>query len=151
MKKFAKMKQDRSGFFSRLSGVLVTTALATLAGCSGSDRLPDYQVYEVRGRVLLSDGKPLGGGWISFVSKADLPVTPSAPIEKDGTFSLVTGGSGKGAPAGDYKVRVESPEFQGGGKSKKAIFPSKYTDEDSSGIVVTVRPQTNDLEPIRLR
>src|SRR5262249_52455439 len=100
MKEFAKMEQDRPNFFARLSAVLVTTAVAALAGCSGSDRLPNYQVYEVHGRVLLSDGKPLGGGWISFVSKADLPVTPSGPIEKDGTFSLVTGGSGKGAPAG---------------------------------------------------
>jgi hypothetical protein len=151
MKKLAKMEQDRPHLFSRLRVVLVTTALAAQAACSSSDSLPNYQVYEVKGRVLLSDGKPLGSGWISFVSKADLPVTPSGPIAKDGTFSLVTGGSGKGAPAGDYKVRVESPEFQAGGKSRKALFPFKYTDEDSSGIIVTVRPQTNDLEPIRLR
>jgi hypothetical protein len=130
---------------------LLTAILAALAGCHGSDSLPNYQVYEVTGRVLLSDGKPLGSGWISFVSKGDLPVTPSGQISQDGTFSLVTGGSGKGAPAGDYKVRVESPELQGGGKSRKALFPFKYTDEDSSGIVVTVRPQANELEPIRLR
>ena len=150
MKKFAILERTRAFPHLRWSGALVTVALAALTGC-GSESLPNYQVYQVNGRVLLSDGKPLASGWISFVPKADLPVTPSAPISNDGTFSLVTGGSGKGAPAGEYKVRVESPELQAGRKSKKSLFPSKYTDEDSSGIVVTVRPQANDLEPIRLR
>ena len=59
---------------------------------------------------MLADGKPLTGGWIYFVPKGDLPVTPSGVIGPDGTFSLVTGGSGEGAPPGDYKVRVESPQ-----------------------------------------
>jgi hypothetical protein len=149
MKTFTMLKRNRAYPQSRWSRALCTAALAALAGC-GSESLPNYQVYEVNGKVLLSDGKPLGSGWISFVPKADLPVTPSAPISIDGTFSLVTGGSGKGAPAGEYKVRIESPGFQEGRKTKKTLFPFKYTDEDSSGIVVTVRPQANDLEPIRL-
>ena len=151
MKRFALQEAKRVIRFFPWSGAFFTAALAALAGCNGSDSLPNYPTYEVKGRVLLSDGKPLKSGWISFVSKADLPVTPSGPIAEDGTFSLVTGGSGKGAPPGDYKVRVESPEFQASSKSRKTLFPSKYTDEDSSEIVVTVRPQANDLEPIRLR
>jgi hypothetical protein len=150
MNRFALLDENRKYPLVRRPAALLTVALAALAGCHGSDSLPNYQVYEVKGRVLLSDGKPLGSGWISFVSKADLPVTPSAPIAQDGTFSLVTGGSGSGAPAGDYKVRVESPGFLTAGKSK-TLYPSKYTDEDSSGIVVTVRAQANDLEPIRLK
>ena len=36
-------------------------------------------------------------------------------------------------------------------KTKKGIFPAKYTDEDSSGIVVTVLPKENQLDPIRLK
>ena len=68
----------------------------------------------------------------------------------DGTFKVVTGGSGDGAPAGEYKVRIEAPELPPDPKTKKTLFPSKYTDEDSSHIVVTVLPQENHLDPIRL-
>jgi hypothetical protein len=135
-----------------LSGV-VLAAWAGLVGCRNSDALPAYQVYEVKGQVLLADGKPLNQGFIFFVPKGDLPVTPSAEIRSDGSFSLVTGGSGEGAPPGDYKIRVEAPQFQQARKkSRKSVpFPFKYTDEDSSGVVVTVRAQDNQLEPILLK
>ena len=94
-------------------------------------------MYEVKGKVLLADGKPLGGGWIYFVPKGDLPVTPSGVIGPDGTFSLVTGGSGDGAPPGEYKVRIEAPQFQQAVAKtrKKPVVPAKYNDEDSSGLV----------------
>jgi hypothetical protein len=110
-------------------------------------------VYEVKGKVLLADGQPLTGGWISFVPKGDLSVTPSSPIGSDGTFALTTGGSGEGAPAGDYKVRVEAPQLPGLQKPRrrKPPFPLKYTDEDSSGLVVTVRTTANRLEPFVLK
>jgi len=134
----------------RLSGLLVAV-WAGLAGCSHSDSLPVLQVYQVKGKVLLADGKPLSGGWVTFVPKGDLSVTPSGVIADDGTFSLVTGGSGEGAPAGEYKIRVEAPQFHAAAKSKKPPFPFKYTDEDSSGVVITVRADTNQLEPIRLK
>jgi hypothetical protein len=132
---------------------LIAAALAATAGCGHSDALPGYPVYEVKGKVLLDDGKPLPGGWISFVPRGDLPITPSAEIHPDGTFSLVTGGSGEGAPAGDYKIRVEAPELQQAAPRarKKPLFPGKYADEDSSGLVVTVRAESNQLEPIRLK
>jgi hypothetical protein len=110
-------------------------------------------VYEVKGKVVFADGKPLSGGFISFVPKGDLPITPSAVIGADGTFSLVTGGSGEGAPPGEYKVRIESPRFQRSDPKSRTrpLIPPKYTDEDSSGLVITVRAETNQLEPIRLR
>jgi hypothetical protein len=131
----------------------MVAAIAAVAGCSRSDSLPSYQVYEVKGQVLLADGKPLGGGWIYLVPKGDLPVTPSAEIGSDGSFSVVTGGSGDGAPPGDYKVRVEAPQLQQAAAQsrKKPIIPTKYNDEDSSGLVITVRAESNQLEPIRLK
>jgi hypothetical protein len=130
---------------------LFLVATAGLIGCGNADSLPKFQVYEVKGTVVLADGKPLPSGWISFVPKGGLPITPSARIAADGSFSLVTGGSGEGAPSGDYKVRIEAPELRPGPKTRKTIFPAKYTDEDSSGIVVTVLPKENHLDPIRLR
>ena len=81
----------------RLSG-LVVALLAGLGGCHNSESLPVLPVYEVKGKVLLADGQPLSGGWIYFVPKGDLPLTPSGVIGSDGTFSVVTGGSGDGAP-----------------------------------------------------
>jgi hypothetical protein len=135
----------------RIGSVLLTALWAGLTGCHGQDSLPKLQVYEVKGKVLLSDGTPLGQGWVYFVPKGSLSVTPSAQIASDGTFSVVTGGSGDGAPAGDYKIRIEAPGLQAKSKSKKAPFPFKYTDEDSSGIEVTVRAEPNQLQPIRLK
>ena len=86
------------------------------------------------------------------MSKAgDLPLTPSGAIGPDGKFSIVTGGSGEGAPPGEYKVRVEGPPGQTVGKTAKPPFAVRYNDEDSSGVVVTVRAETNQLEPIRLK
>ena len=130
---------------------VVLTASAGLSGCGQSDSLPKLRVYEVKGKVLLPDGKPLSSGLISFVPKGDLPITPSAEIASDGTFSLVTGGSGEGSPLGEYKVRIETPAIRVDPKTKKPPFPSKYTDEDSSGIVVTVLAQENHLDPIKLK
>ena len=76
-----------------------------------------------RARSCWPIGKPLCSGWVYFVPKGDLSITPSAKIASDGTFSLVTGGSGEGAPAGDYKVRIEAPGFRPDPKSKKSPFP----------------------------
>jgi hypothetical protein len=135
----------------RWAGGLVLVASAALAGCSGrSDALPAYQVYDVKGKVLLADGTPLSGGLITLVPKGDLPVSPSGEIGPDGTFSIVTGGSGQGAPAGEYKVRIETPQIPRA-KNKKPLVPPKYNDEDSSNLAVTVRAESNQLEPIRLR
>ena len=71
------------------------------------------------GQGAAADGKPLSSGIISFVPKGDLPSTPSAQIGSDGTFSVVTGGSGEGAPSGEYKVRIEAPELASIRRPKK--------------------------------
>ncbi|MGO9462995.1 MAG: carboxypeptidase-like regulatory domain-containing protein [Isosphaeraceae bacterium] len=146
-------KADRSRRCIRVIRGLFVAGSLGLTGCGGSDSLPSLPVYEVKGKVVLADGKPLTGGFISFVPRGDLPVTPGGAIGPDGTFSLVTGGSGEGAPPGDYKVRVEAPQFQQAGPKsrKRPLYPFKYTDEDSSGLVVTVRAETNRLEPIVLK
>jgi hypothetical protein len=136
--------------FRGLTG-LVVAVCAGLAGCGTSDSLPVLKVYDVKGKVLLGDGKPLSSGSIYFVPKGDLPITPSGVIGPDGTFSLVTGGSGEGAPPGEYKVRIESRQFQANGKVGKPRFPDRYNDEDSSGVLITVRAESNQLGPILLK
>jgi len=148
---FLRLKFDRRAPRTRWFSILLLAAPLGLSGCGNADGLPRLQVYGVKGTVLLANGKPLQSGWISFVPKAGLPITPSGQISSDGSFSLVTGGSGEGAPSGEYKIRIEAPEFRPDPKTRKAIFPSKYSDEDSSGIVVMVLPKENLLDPIRLK
>ena len=144
-------KTDRKGSRSRWLRSMLLALSAGLTGCGASDSLPKLQVYEVKGKVVLADGKPLSSGLVSFVPIGGLSITPSATIASDGTFSLVTGGSGEGAPEGEYKVRIEAPGLQSNAKSKKSLFPFKYTDEDSSGLKVIVQAKANQLDPFLLK
>jgi hypothetical protein len=125
----------------RLGWVLSALALA-LAGCE-SNRATAMKRYPVKGKVLLSDGKPLANGKIVFVGKT-VGLTSPSPIESDGTFT-VKSSSGDGLPEGDYRVRIEIDESElpvvKGAPPKRPgslPFPAKYADEDSSGLTATV-------------
>ena len=130
--------------------------LACVVGCqSGDGSVQKVAVYPVKGSVVLADGKPLKGGKVYFVP-TDGAVTSEAKIGGDGGFALETGGSGEGAPPGQYKVRVEPEDTsllagKKAAKGKALPFPAKYLDEDSSGLTATVKADTNQLEPFRLR
>jgi hypothetical protein len=137
--------------------------LAGLTGCrvQSDNRVERFTTYPVKGQVLLADGKPLSGGMIHFVSPDNLSRMANGQIGPDGRFSLVTGSSGEGAAPGKYKVWVE-PEgaFTAAAKSegkkgtaarRKAAFPVKYMDEDSSGLVITLQAQPTELDPILLK
>jgi hypothetical protein len=114
------------------------------------------KVYEVKGTVLLAGSKPLSKGKVSFVRMEPPYLVSSASVATDGRFSLTTGDSGEGAPEGQYKVRVEPdgppPVLHGGRQDSKVLpFPSKYLDEDSSGLIVTVKAESNQLKPFVLK
>ncbi len=129
--------------------------MAGVPGCGGAgDGAPVVTVYEVKGRVLLKDGTPLSGGHVYFVP-VNGTMAPEGEIGSDGSFELVTGRSGPGAPPGDYKVRIEPKDPSLMASSKRAgkaklPFPAKYLDEDSSLLRVTVHPKPNQIEPLRL-
>lgn len=138
---------------------MIAAVLTNLAGCGGGSGAPPVvTVHEVKGQVLLADGKPLGGGRIYFVPK-DGTTTSEGVIGADGTFSLTTGNSGSGAPPGEYKVRIEPDDpsllaihkGRPGSQAKKLPFPKKYLDEDSSELTAKVEPKANALEPFRLK
>jgi hypothetical protein len=139
-----------------LSFGLGAACLAGVAGCGSSDAPARVDVFEVQGKVLLSDGKPLSGGSIFFVPVKDSLIIPNGKINQDGTFSLSTGDSGAGAPPGEYKVRIEPQDpavmlTKRPGAPARKPFPPKYWDEDSSELKVTVRAEPNHLEPFRLK
>ena len=136
----------------RVSGLAFVALAAGLTGCGDGAGAAGPR-YAVTGRVLLADGKPLTTGRVTFVGKDGLIPPASGAIGPDGRFSLTTRDSDDGAVAGDYKVRIE-PTAAAEVKPKARrtpCIPLKYIDEDSSGLVVTVRAEANQLDPTRLK
>ena len=140
------------------SSWLCLAVMTVAVGCGGdSGELTKVTVYPVKGSVLQADGTPLNGGRVYFVPKNGA-LTSEGTIGTDGTFTLITGNSGEGAPAGEFKVRIEpsDPTLLATGKKgldagKRLPFATKYLDEDSSGLVATIKAEPNSLEPFRLK
>jgi hypothetical protein len=142
--------------FAMLSFVLVGCALGS--GCGSADGPTVVKVYPVTGKVVLANGSPLKGGHIWLVPTKDSVMNSSGEIGPDGTFTISTGPSGDGAPPGEFKVRIEpatpvrASRAQGNRPDPRTLpFPEKYLDEDTSELKVTVRADSNQLEPIRLK
>jgi hypothetical protein len=125
--------------------------LVSAVGCGTSERaIP--RTYPVEGRVVLGNGTPLTAGRIAFVPRDVLIPPASGAIGADGGFRLTTKVDGDGAAPGEYKVRIEPAETPDTPKRGRRLkFPVKFVDEDSSGIVVNVRAETNQLKPIVLK
>jgi hypothetical protein len=119
-----------------------------MAGCQGASS--SAPTYEVKGKVLLSSGKPLGSGVVKFVSADGTLPEVSGEIQPDGGFALTTRTPGDGAAPGKYKVRIE-PIGRKEPRKSRLNFPAKYVDEDSSGLVVVVRAEANQLSPFTLK
>lgn len=142
----------RAHGFGMISAMLV----AGLAGCGATDGgVQRVAVYPVKGSVVLADGKPLKGGKIYFVPKTGA-VTAEGKVGADGSFALETGGSGEGAPPGDYKVRIEPEDTsvlagKKGARGKTLPYSARYLDEDGSGLIATIKAEQNQLEPFRLK
>jgi hypothetical protein len=128
--------------------LVVTVAIV---GCGTSERVIP-RTYPVNGRVVLGNGAPLTAGRIAFVPRDVLIPPASGSIEADGSFRLTTKVDGDGAAPGEYKVRIEPAETPDAPRRGRRLkFPVKFVDEDSSGILVTVRAETNQLKPIVLK
>jgi len=131
----------------------VAVAVATVAGC-GEPR-PDLGVktYPVQGKVVLGSGTPLTAGVVVFVSESEKSHSVAGTVGTDGTFTVMTDGVAAGAPAGDYKVRVEiDPDAPVMKKQAGLPFPAKYNKESSSGLTATVKAEpANELPPFVLR
>jgi len=133
-------------------GWLLAAVAVGVAGCD-SNSLSSMRLYPVKGKVLLADGKPVPGARIVFVGVKSTLSFP-ATIESDGMFT-VKGAKGDGLPEGDYQVRIEGDETKlpivKGAPAKKVgslPFPEKYTDEGTSDLKATVKPDetSNNFE-----
>lgn len=143
---------SRRSLYRNLTAAVV---MGLAFGCGGgSEAPPSLSLNPVKGKVVLDDGKPLTTGRVVFVS-ATTGISPNGKIGTDGTYTLSSGDQGDGAPAGEYKVRIEPDLGPGTSAAKpkpgaKLPFPNAYADEDSSGLKVTVKSGENTIEPFKL-
>lgn len=148
-RKASRSGSNRGGLRARWSAWTYASGLViVLAGCQGSS--PLAPTCEVKGQILLADGRPLTSGRVTFVSEDGSSPPASGEVGPDGGFSLTTRVVGDGAVPGDYKVRVE-PDLPPGRQIGRPRFPLKYVDEDSSGLLVTIQSEPNRLDPITLK
>lgn len=122
---------------------LLSSLLLVAAATTGCSRGPT--IAPVSGKVLYN-GEPLKFGSVMFQGESGQPAR--ATIQPDGTFELTTDSMGDGARVGTNRVRVTCYEAQdpnaaasaGEAALGKLLIPKKYTDIDTSGIVIDVPP-----------
>ena len=137
--------------FKKLIG-LASIALAVAAQTGCSDGKPKR--YPVRGIVRYSDGTLLTNGSIEFeLMNSGVPVTATAPILDDGSFTLGTYAAADGAIAGNYRVAVFSRYEIGNGFERPGLIPPdllapRFRDANSSGLEFTVEPTENNFTVI---
>ena len=147
--------------------ILVTVGIV-LTGCSNSSRA---RTYPVTGTVTLQ-GKPVAGAAITFVPTGNEGEAASAITDSNGKYALTTWRAGDGARPGEYRVKISKQEQQTVDPSKmvknlsieeeqkiyveskkprpptKSLIPSKYQDDQTSGLVhkVEKKPTTFDIK-----
>jgi hypothetical protein len=93
--------------------------------------LPDPKLATVKGTVKL-DGKPLGEGYVTFISADGRRY--SANILKNGTFWF-----SKGFVPGTYKIAVEADPPGSGSGAEPVAIPPAYSIERSSLVLNAIR------------
>lgn len=127
--------------------------LLALAGCGDPTGgvVETVTPYPVTGKVLLPDGQPLTEGMVTLVPTGEKGRQAAGTIRPDGTFKLTTDAEGDGAGPGEYRVRITTTQTKSGPRGAAVpVVPPRYDDEGTSGLVVTVKPEPNGLEPFKL-
>lgn len=113
-----------------------------LGGCGDPNPLRGARLYPVKGKIVLSDGKPLTAGKVVFI-ETKTQVTSATALESDGGFAFKNT-NGDGLPVGEYRVILEpdtanAPKVTRSSKAKLNLpYASKYTDEDGSDLKASV-------------
>jgi hypothetical protein len=137
--------------FARLAAAALLAA--TAAGCGKAE--PEHvAVFPTKGKITFK-GQPTVGATVLLYAKTPQEKVPAprASVAPDGTFKLSTFKTGDGAPEGEYVLTVKwyKPVKNGSDVvSGPNVIPAKYTQAQSSTIVVRVAAGENSLDPIRL-
>jgi hypothetical protein len=133
--------------------VLSLTALLTLtcSACGSRNNL-----YPVSGMVTWK-GAPASGATVFFTRQDADPLNEHlimGLVQENGSFELVCGSRGKGAPPGAYTVTVEWKQVSGQGKGRSPHQPDRlngrYADPRHPLLHATVEATTNHLPPFEL-
>jgi len=130
----------------------LAAALAlTAVSCGNKNNL-----YPVSGKVMYQ-GAPAAGAAVFFYRQGVDPMNEHMTmglVQEDGSFELVRGSLGKGAPPGEYDVAIEWKQVFGQSKGRPQHGPDKlqgrYADPKHPLLHATVEAKTNDLPPFEL-
>ncbi|QJW98900.1 peptidase associated/transthyretin-like domain-containing protein [Frigoriglobus tundricola] len=121
------------------------------ASCGDTNR-----IYPVSGRVTYH-GAPAAGATVFFYRQGGDPVNEHSVmgiVREDGSFELVCGSLGTGAPPGEYDVAIEWKPVSGQSKGRPQHGPDKlkgrYADPKRPGFRVTIKPERNVLAPFEV-
>jgi hypothetical protein len=135
----------------RLSPTMAALALACTS-CGQSPRL-----YPVSGTVTYQ-GSPAAGATVFLQRQGGDPLneqTVMGIVQGDGSFTLVCGSHGRGAPPGDYDVLIEwkqrSNRARGLAQQVPDRLKGRYADPGHPRLHAVVKAQANHLPPFELK
>lgn len=130
--------------------------MAALALASASCGKNEHGLYPVSGKVLFK-GAPAAGAAVFFYRQTTDPLREQmvmGVVGDDGSFELVCGPWGKGAPPGRYDVAVEWKPVVGqrNGNPRRASdkLNGRYADLRHLLLHAVVEPRPNELPPFEL-
>jgi hypothetical protein len=128
------------------------SALALTAASCGSN-----QLYPVSGKVTYK-GAPAAGAAVFFQRQGGDHMNDHlimGIVKEDGSFELVCGSLGKGAPPGNYDVLIEWKQITGRNRGRPQRGPDRlqgrYADPKTPRLQATVKAQRNELTPFELK
>ncbi len=133
--------------------VLCLTATWAIAGASCGDQ---HNLYPVSGKVTYK-GCPATGAAVFFRRQGSDPASEHlimGIVQEDGSFELVCGSLGKGAPPGEYDVMIEWKPATGRKKGGPLRAPDRlkgrYADPKQPRLHATVEACATNLPPFEL-
>jgi hypothetical protein len=113
-------------------------------------------LHPVSGRVTYK-GQPASGATVFFHRRGADPLNEHmimAIVQDDGSFSLVSGHQGEGAPPGDYDVLIEWKQGPNRRKGRLRTMPDKlkgrYAEPSRPLLHATLKAEANHLPPFEL-
>lgn len=113
-------------------------------------------LYPVSGKVTYK-GQPAAGAAV-FFQRPGVDLLNEHMIiglvQEDGSFELVCGSQGKGAPPGEYNVLIEWKDGPNRGRGRARAMPDKlkgrYADAQRPLLHATIKAGSNHLPPFEL-
>ena len=134
-------------------GVICLAAALVLASASCGNK---SSIYPVSGRVTYK-GSPASGATVVFYRQGGDTMNEHmimGIVQEDGSFELVCGPLGKGAPPGEYDVVIEWKQVSGQREGRPQHGPDRlngrYADPKQPVLHATVEAKTNNLPPFEL-